>query len=224
MGEDAVTEQETNSKVDSTVEGLNPVLARTTDLLFVCLAAYLLVGYALTLLRPVNMLSLIRIVFFTSYLLMTLAFLMVRNHARAFTTRKRDYLYTILGFSTPVFFQPSSYSGPPFVGAFLEFAGAAFVAGAFLSLNRSFGLAPENRGIRTNGVYKLVRHPMYLGYVMAEGGFLVSNFSTFNLIVLTISVLFLLLRLRAEEQLLRQDRTYTDYSKRTPWKLVPFLF
>jgi len=59
---------------------------------------------------------------------------------------------------------------------------------------------------------------------LAEGGFLVSNFSTFNLIVLAISVLFLLLRLRAEERLLGQDRTYRDYSKRTPWKLVPFLF
>jgi len=219
-----VTGQETHSKVDSTGEGLSPVLARITDLLFVCLAAYLLVGYALTLLRPVNLLTVIRVAFFTVYLLMALAFLMVRNHARAFTMRKEDYLYTILGFSAPVFLQPSSYGGPTFVGAFLEFAGAALVAGAFLSLNRSFGLAPENRGIRTSGVYKLVRHPMYLGYVLAEGGFLVSNFSTFNLIVLAISVLFLLLRLRAEERLLGQDRTYRDYSKRTPWKLVPFLF
>ena len=219
-----VTGQETSSKLDSTGEGPTPILARITDLLFVCLTIYLLLGYALTLLRPVTALSAIRIAFFTVYLLMALAFLTVRNHAQVFTTRRVDYLYTILGFSAPVCFQPSPSGGPLFVGVLLEFVGAALVAGAFLSLNRSFGLAPENRGIRTAGVYKLVRHPMYLGYVLAEGGFLVSDFSAFNIVVLTISVLSLLLRLRAEEQLLVHDPAYRDYSKRTPWKLVPFLF
>jgi protein-S-isoprenylcysteine O-methyltransferase Ste14 len=224
VGEDAVTAQETNPKAYSTEEGPSPVLARITDLLFACVAAYLLLGYALALLRPVSVLSSIRVTFFAIYLLMALGFLTVRNHAHAFTTRKVDYLYTILGFSAPVFFQPSSYGGPPFVGALLEFVGAGLVAGAFLSLNRSFGLAPENRGIRTTGVYKFVRHPMYLGYVLAEGGFIVTDFSAFNLAVLTISLLFLLLRLRSEERLLGQDRMYRDYSERTRWKLIPFLF
>jgi protein-S-isoprenylcysteine O-methyltransferase Ste14 len=155
---------------------------------------------------------------------MALVFLAVRKSARAFTAKKADYLYTIVGFTSPVFFQPSPYGGPFFVGVSLEVSGLAFVAGAFLSLNRSFGLAPQNRGIRTGGLYRLVRHPMYLGYILAEAGYLVNNFSDFNIFVLSVSVLFLLLRLRAEEQLLRRDRAYRDYSRRTRWKLLPPFF
>jgi protein-S-isoprenylcysteine O-methyltransferase Ste14 len=155
---------------------------------------------------------------------MTLAFLAVRKNARAFTTRKRDYLYTILGFSAPILFQPSPYSGPAVLGASLEVCGLVFVAGAFLYLNRSFGLSPQNRGIKTGGVYRIVRHPMYLGYILAEVGYVLDNFSDFNLFVLTVSVLFLLLRLGAEERLLSRDRNYRKYCRITRWKVVPLLY
>jgi len=65
---------------------------------------------------------------------------------------------------------------------------------------------------------------MYLGYILAEAGFVFDNFSNFNLFVLMISVLFLLLRLGAEEQLLGRDRDYRDYSRKTRWKLIPFIY
>jgi len=220
-----VTRQEGLLKVGASTESPNSVLSFITDLIFVSIAAYLLLDYAWTLLfRQVSMLVLVREAFLTVYLLMALAFLAVRKSAKTFTTRKADYLYTILGFSSPLFFQPSSYSGLVFGGASLEVSGLALVASAFLSLNQSFGLAPQNRGIKTNGAYRFVRHPMYLGYILAEAGYLVNNFSDFNLVVLAVSVLFLLLRLRAEEQLLGQDQAYRNYSRKTPWKLLPLLF
>jgi protein-S-isoprenylcysteine O-methyltransferase Ste14 len=225
VGEDRVTRQGRPVKVEASRERPNSVLSVITDLIFVSIATYLLLGYALTLLsEPVSMLVVVREALLTVYLLMALGFLAVRKSARAFTARKVDYLYTILGFSSPLFFQPSPYSGPLIVGASLEASGLALVASAFLSLNRSFGLAPQNRGIKTDGVYKFVRHPMYLGYVLAEAGYLVNNFSAFNLIVLAVSVLFLLLRLRAEEQLLGHDQAYRNYSRKTPWKLLPLLY
>ena len=203
----------------------NSVLPFITDSIFVSITAYLLLDYVWALLfRPVSLLVVVREAFLTVYLLMALAFLALRKSARTFTTKKADYLYTILGFSSPLLFQPSPYGGPVFVGASLEVSGLALVATAFLSLNRSFGLAPQNRGIKTGGVYKFVRHPMYLGYILAEAGYILDNFSDFNLFVLAVSVLFLLLRLRAEEQLLGQDPAYRKYSRKTPWKLLPLLF
>src|SRR5689334_14354326 len=35
---------------------------------------------------------------------------------------------------------------------------------AKLSLRRSFGLVPANRGIKVEGPYRVIRHPMYAGY------------------------------------------------------------
>jgi len=220
-----VTGQGRAPRVAAGREHPTPVLALVTDLIFVAVAAYLLLGYAWTLwLGTIGTLGVIREIFLTVYLLMALAFLAARKSAKAFTARKSDYLYTILGFSAPLFLQPSMSGGPALVATALEVTGLIFVAGAFLCLNRSFALAPQNRGIKTAGVYRLVRHPMYLGYILAEVGYVFGNFSEFNLVVLTLSVLFLLLRLRAEEQLLGRDPVYRIYSTKTRWKLIPFLF
>jgi protein-S-isoprenylcysteine O-methyltransferase Ste14 len=202
-----------------------PLLPLITDLVFILIAAYLLLNYLrFILLYAETPLLLIRQAFFAVYLLSALFLLAVRNRATAFTPKAADYIYTILGVGSPLLFQPAPSGGPLIAGAFLEFAGLVLVVGAFLSLNRSFGLAPENRGIKTAGAYKLVRHPMYIGYILAEVGFVFNNFSIFNLVILMMSALFLLLRLRAEEQLLQQDRAYRAYARRVRWKLIPFIF
>ena len=200
------------------------VLPLLTDLIFVSIAAYLLVGYALAFQHPISFLDVTRETFATVYLLMALAFLAVRSRARRLTTKPVDYLYTIVGFTAPLFFQPTTYAASQIAGAILEIGGLALVVGAFLCLNRSFGLAPQNRGVRTAGVYGFVRHPMYLGYMLAEAGYALDNFSGINIIVLAISVLFLILRLRAEEQLLVEDPAYRNYSKEIKWKLLPFIY
>jgi protein-S-isoprenylcysteine O-methyltransferase Ste14 len=202
-----------------------PLLPLITDLVFVLIAAYLLLNYLrFMLLYTETPLLVIRQAFFTVYLLSALFLLAVRNRAIAFTPKAVDYVYTILGVGSPLLFEPTPGGGPIIIGALLEFAGLVLVVVAFLSLNRSFGLAPENRGIKTAGAYELVRHPMYLGYILAEVGFVFINFSTFNLFILTISALFLLLRLQAEEHLLHQDRAYRAYARKVRWKLIPFIF
>jgi len=201
------------------------LLSLITDLVFVLIAAYLLLNYLrFMLLYTETPMLVIGQAFYTVYVLSALLLLAVRRRATAFTPKTIDYIYTILGVGSPLLFQPTPIAGPLVVSAFLEFAGLVLVTGAFLSLNRSFGLAPENRGIKTAGAYKLVRHPMYMGYILAEVGFVFNYFSFFNLVILVMSALFLLLRLRAEEQLLQQDRAYKAYARRVRWKLIPFIF
>lgn len=202
-----------------------PLLPLVTDLVFVLIAAYLLLTYLrFLLLYAESPLFVIRQVFFITYLLIALILLAARNRALSFTLKPVDYVYTLLGLGSPLLFQSMPNGGQLFVGPFFELAGLVLVVVAFLSLNRSFGLAPENRGIKTAGAYRFVRHPMYLGYMLAETGVVLDNFALFNLFILAVSVLFLLLRLRAEEQLLQQDRAYRTYARRTRWKLVPFIF
>ena len=156
-------------------------------------------------------------------MILSLVLFAIRERASSFSSRISDYLYAILGLGSPLLFQPAS-SIALILGEFLEVIGSVLVLSAFLSLNRSFGLGPENRGIKTAGAYKVLRHPMYSGYMLAEVGFLLDNFSPYNFLILAVSILFLLLRLRAEERLLLKDPSYKKYARTVRWRLVPFIF
>jgi protein-S-isoprenylcysteine O-methyltransferase Ste14 len=195
-------------------------LALLTDAFFVVLAFYFVYVYSRSLFvyrQPVTL-------FFLIYQLVALTLLLIRRNATAFSSNALDYIYALVGLGAPLFFRPvEGYTGSV-LAVLLELAGAFFVVGAFLSLNRSFGIAPENRGIKTMGFYHVVRHPMYLGYILAETGFVMGNLSQYNLFVLLIAIVFLILRVRAEERLLREDPEYQEYTKRTPWKLIPLVF
>jgi protein-S-isoprenylcysteine O-methyltransferase Ste14 len=93
-----------------------------------------------------------------------------------------------------------------------------------LSLGRSFGLTPANRGVVSTGVYRFVRHPIYLGYLITHVGFLIANPISWNIAMLTVADIALVLRARAEEQTLARDHAYRDYMRRVRFRLVPGLF
>jgi protein-S-isoprenylcysteine O-methyltransferase Ste14 len=204
---------------------LERVLPHFTDAIFALLAVYLVLNYLRSLLMsPGTLFSFVSRTLFVTYLLIALVLLAGRKKATAYSSRLRDYAYTLLGLGSPLLYQPALHSYTEAAGETLAFVGIVLVLGAFLSLNRSFGLAPENRGVRTTGVYRIVRHPMYLGYILGEAGFVYDNLSIPNLLILAVSVLFLLLRLRAEERFLQQDPNYRAYTRKTRWRLIPFVF
>ena len=43
------------------------------------------------------------------------------------------------------------------------------------TLGRSFGIVAANRGVKTRGPYRLVRHPAYFGYLMSYLGYVAEN-------------------------------------------------
>jgi protein-S-isoprenylcysteine O-methyltransferase Ste14 len=112
-----------------------------------------------------------------------------------------------------------------------EFSGVIFyivgTAGQFYaktSLGRSFGLLPAHRGLVGSGPYRLIRHPMYLGYLIGTTGFVLVNFSWRNLSVLIGIYLALGLRISREEAVLESSSDYREYRKQVPWRLVPYIF
>ena len=205
--------------------GVTRLLPLLTDSVFVVLALYFLVIYARSFffVQP-HPFFLIYQTFFLGYQLIALAFFVTRKNLVVFSSKVTDYVYTLAALGSPMLFRPVAGSSGTLVGEFLEVAGAVLTFGAFLSLNNSFGIAPENRGIKTKGTYRIVRHPMYSGYLLTETGFVLNNFSPFNLLILATSGFFLVLRLQAEERLLKEDPAYRAYARRTLWRLVPFLF
>lgn len=82
------------------------------------------------------------------------------------------------------------------ISSLLAIFGFTLATLALLDLGRSFGVSPANRGLIDIGTYRYFSHPMYLGYLIAESGFVF--LSQNNLGLYLISVLLYFLRIRNE--------------------------
>jgi protein-S-isoprenylcysteine O-methyltransferase Ste14 len=139
--------------------------------------------------------------------------------------RPSEWCIAIVGTLFPLLINPSGDQlVPSLLANALMLAGLAINIWAKLSLRRSFGVVAANRGIKTRGAYSLTRHPMYFGYVVTQVGFLLSNFTSWNLMVYGAALLLQILRIKAEERVLAQDPLYTSYAERVRYRLFPGVF
>jgi protein-S-isoprenylcysteine O-methyltransferase Ste14 len=93
-----------------------------------------------------------------------------------------------------------------------------------LSLGRSFGLQPANRGIISTGLYRVVRHPIYLGYLFTHVGFVIANPAGWNVFVIAVADVALMFRAVREEKTLVKDEAYRSYTERVHWRIIPGVF
>jgi len=90
-------------------------------------------------------------------------------------------------------------------------------------LRNRFSIVPEARGLVTTGPYRFVRHPIYLGEIIAGFGLVMPTLLSLHALVLTIFVIAQLTRTYYEERMLRRVYpTYEGYARRTR-RLIPFL-
>jgi protein-S-isoprenylcysteine O-methyltransferase Ste14 len=116
---------------------------------------------------------------------------------------------------------------PEWLCASLQLIGMAWQFIAKATLGRYFGLLPAARGLVTRGPYRMVRHPIYLGYLVAHVGFLFGSFSWSNLLVLVALYLAQVVRVLREEAMLADGElrtAYADYRIAVRHRLVPFVF
>lgn len=114
---------------------------------------------------------------------------------------------------------------PEIAGVALQLCGTLWQFASKLTLGRSFGLLPAQRGLVTSGPYRLVRHPIYLGYLVGHIGFVLVNASWLNLGVLVLLYAAQVLRMRREEAVLAATSSdYRRYQQRVRWRLVPFVY
>jgi protein-S-isoprenylcysteine O-methyltransferase Ste14 len=102
--------------------------------------------------------------------------------------------------------------------------GLVVVIGGKLSIGRSFGLMPANRGVVSTGLYRLVRHPIYMGYVITHVGFVAANPTIWNVMTLVTADIALLARAVCEERTLARDPAYREYQQHVRWRVIPGVF
>ncbi|MDE2404784.1 MAG: isoprenylcysteine carboxylmethyltransferase family protein [Sphingomonadales bacterium] len=155
-----------------------------------------------------------------------MVFVLIRRPTQAISLRLGDWLLAITATAAPLLIQPGYDLFPAFapVGLALLFFGNCGQLYAKLALRRSFGVAPANRGIKISGPYRLVRHPMYAGYLLVHIGSLLLFFSPMNVLIYTIGWWAQVRRLLAEEALLSRDDAYRAYCASVRWRLLPGLF
>ncbi|OWV75126.1 isoprenylcysteine carboxyl methyltransferase [Rhizobium sp. R339] len=152
--------------------------------------------------------------------------ILMRRPTRNTSLRLFDWTVTAVGTLFPLLVLPSATQplAPLTLCVMVMAFGLALQISAKLTLRRSFGLVPANRGVKIGGPYKFVRHPMYAGYLLTHIGFFLAHPSLWNFAIYATALMAQCFRLLAEERLLKQDAAYTAFMATTRYRLVPFVF
>lgn len=104
-------------------------------------------------------------------------------------------------------------------GKFIEFTGIIILLISFYDLRKSLTALPlpkENGVLQIRGLYKYVRHPMYVGVLILSLGIAVSSGSVIKyLLVLALYILFSFKARYEEKLLLAKYPGYKAYMRRT---------
>ena len=114
---------------------------------------------------------------------------------------------------------------PNTVGSVLCAIGLALLLSAILSLRRVIQIEPEPKAegqLVTRGVYRWLRHPIYTAIVILVIGLFLRKPTALVAIAGAIVVIFLIVKVRFEERLLRaRYPDYAAYQSRT-WGIIPW--
>ncbi|HLE12956.1 MAG: hypothetical protein A2504_13000 [Bdellovibrionales bacterium RIFOXYD12_FULL_39_22] len=86
------------------------------------------------------------------------------------------------------------------ISTIMAVIGFLLVALATIELGTSLGISPAKRQLVKSGVYKIIAHPMYVGYAIAESGLTLIN--PINAGILILSLLLYWVRAKQENKIL----------------------
>jgi protein-S-isoprenylcysteine O-methyltransferase Ste14 len=201
------------------VEQLADLLARAVIVLLFSMMAVRFAGDFLATGRMTGLLLLV-----SEALVVVLT--VIRRSAAAVDRSTRARLLTVLSMLGPPLLQPTHVAAlvPQSLTVAASVLGLAIVIAGKLTLGRSFGLMPANRGVVSSGIYRIVRHPIYLGYLITHVAFLVATPSAWNIAALLAADAAPPARAVCEEQTLSRDERYRAYQQTVRWRVCPGIF
>ncbi len=146
-----------------------------------------------------------------------------RSDPRSVSISPSEWTLSFAGTTLPMFMRPTS-GGFEGLGLAIQFVGLIVIVAALLSLRRSFGVVPANRGVRQGGFYRWVRHPLYAGEMVFITGFVLVNPSILNIGLWAADCLLQVCRARCEERFLSADPQYRCYRQRSRYRLLPLIY
>lgn len=162
---------------------------------------------------------------YMTLMLLVMTMTVLRRPAGDLTGSWMARVVAALGTYASLLFRPG---GDPLVTdpvtAAFSFVGAMTAIVGVLSLNRSFGVVAANRGVVERGLYRVMRHPLYAGYIVSHVGFFLSAPTMWNFALWMLADGSQLARIHYEEQLLSRDPQYVRYRERVRWRLFPGVF
>lgn len=153
----------------------------------------------------------------------TALFFVLRTAPVTVSSNSADWALASVSTFASLLFAPSE-SGVLPGAAILIYLGAVLHLGGMLSLNRSIGMVPARRVVKTGGLYRLVRHPLYASYLVSFSGYLLINSSTRNAAVFLVTTTLLAIRIVREERHLSLDDSYRRYMAQVKFRVLPFVF
>jgi protein-S-isoprenylcysteine O-methyltransferase Ste14 len=95
---------------------------------------------------------------------------------------------------------------------------------SLVTIGRRFGVRPALRDLVTSGPYRLVRHPMYLSYIVADIGYNLEEWNLVTLLLVLVGWISLICRIRIEEKILSHHARWSTYTSFVRYRLVPGLW
>jgi protein-S-isoprenylcysteine O-methyltransferase Ste14 len=110
------------------------------------------------------------------------------------------------------------------VSTLLTLAGNALAIVVLTQLRGSFSIMAEARQLVTSGMYRFVRHPLYLAEEIALIGVVMQYFSLWTALLLAVQIAFQLRRMHNEEAVLGENFPgYAAYKANTA-RLIPGIY
>jgi len=153
----------------------------------------------------------------------TVLLFIIRKTPVRVTTDPFDYLLAATGTVAPLLFRPSP-GGVEGISVLLVSIGIIIQSLALISLNTSFGIVAADRGIKTSGLYRYVRHPMYASYLFMYSGYVLANPNVLNGGILVAAFGVQIWRMIVEEKILSLNPLYIEYRKTVLWRVIPGIF
>ena len=158
--------------------------------------------------------------------LIMLALILVRRPHLAIDRSLFHQAVALAAFFSGLAFRDTITANQALLTASRAVTGAAAILGilTLINLGRSFGILISVRKIRTDWLYRIVRHPMYLTDILWKVGMILKKPSLLNAGIMAFGVACYVYRALLEEKFLSQYPEYRRYMTKVRYRFIPGLF
>ena len=152
-----------------------------------------------------------------------LSLILVRLQHQAVNTNPFHQAVALVAFFSGITFVQSTSPWPVLarVSQAITIIAILLATASLINLGRSFGILVSMRKVKTNGLYSVVRHPMYGTDILWRVGIILKNPCPVNFVIFVLSSACYVWRALLEERYLSQWPEYREYMRRVRYRFLP---